>query len=322
MKRLTQSDWVSVIVPVFNGEKYIAKCLDSIMAQTYDRVETIVVNDGSTDGSAAVLSSYCERNNIKVITQANGGLSAARNAGLETAGGDWVVFVDSDDAIHPELIERVLRAAQEQDVDFARYNERNVSISDVGNFENVVGEVVIEVFEDSVSYYIEKNLKASACVSMYKRSSIGGIRFIPGLIYEDLDFTWRYLRQAKRGLYMEWTPYNYAQREGSITRSMFDERKLSSIDFIIRNIAKAYENSGDDRLERIRHSLFVDTVKKQVLKPFKHLDDNERARLSDSVCTVVAGLIRDGMVGMLDFSPRWWMTLIKMQIKAKQAGGA
>lgn len=100
---------ISVIVPVYNTEKYLRKCLDSICGQTYRSLEILCVNDGSTDGSAAILEEYAAKDNrIKVIIQANGGLSAARNTGLEHATGEWIMGVDSDDYIDCDTIEKVL----------------------------------------------------------------------------------------------------------------------------------------------------------------------------------------------------------------------
>lgn len=105
----TLSPAISVIIPVFNREKYIETCIASITAQTLKNIEIICIDDGSTDGSAAILEEYAAKDNrIKVIIQANGGLSAARNTGLEHATGEWIMGVDSDDYIDCDTIEKVL----------------------------------------------------------------------------------------------------------------------------------------------------------------------------------------------------------------------
>lgn len=312
------SDKVSIIVPVFNTEEYVSRCLQSILAQTYDNIEIIVVDDGSTDGSAKVLASYRSHRQIRVISQANGGLSLARNRGLDAARGDWVMFVDSDDAIHPELVDRAIKSAQGEAVDFVKYDERNVQACDMDKFNSVNNQPVANIFDDPVLYYLRNRLKPSACVSLYRRHTLTGIRFTPNLTYEDLDFTWRYLRIARRGMHMAWQPYNYVQSERSITRSRFDLRKLSSINFIIRNLEGVYKAAGDHRLRLIRKRLFPETVKKQILKPFLRLSPSEMKQMADKVSMVVSGLIHDKMVNIFDFSPRWWSILLRMRTMAKR----
>lgn len=109
---------VSVIVPVYNVEKYLAKCLDSVVGQTYTQLEIICVNDGSPDNSGAILEKYAKKDSrIKVITQENTGLSGARNTGIKAATGDYIVFLDSDDWIDTEAVEAAVNAAQSRDCD-------------------------------------------------------------------------------------------------------------------------------------------------------------------------------------------------------------
>ena len=106
------SERISVIVPIYNVERYLEKCIDSILAQTYRKLEIILCDDGSTDGCGAICDRYAARDDrVRVIHKANGGLSDARNAGLEIASGGWYAFIDSDDFITPDTIERMYRTA-------------------------------------------------------------------------------------------------------------------------------------------------------------------------------------------------------------------
>ena len=111
---------VSVVVPVYNVEKYLARCLDSLIAQTERNLEIICVDDGSTDGSAAILADYAAKDpRIQVMTQPNAGQAVARNRGMDAATGEFLCFVDSDDAAHPRLVERLLSAINETGADIA-----------------------------------------------------------------------------------------------------------------------------------------------------------------------------------------------------------
>lgn len=105
---------ISVVVPVYNVEKYLPKCLDSLLAQTWQELEIIVVDDGSPDNSWDIMQEYARRDSrVRLIRQKNGGLSAARNAGVEAARGEWIGFLDSDDYVAPEMYERLYCAAVE-----------------------------------------------------------------------------------------------------------------------------------------------------------------------------------------------------------------
>ena len=123
---MSQAPLISVIVPVYNTEKYLRKCLDSICGQTYRNLEIICVNDGSPDNSATILEEYAARDErIKVLTQANAGLAAARNAGLAFASGEWVTGVDSDDYLELDAYEYAINAAT-PDVDIVCFGTRLV----------------------------------------------------------------------------------------------------------------------------------------------------------------------------------------------------
>ena len=122
---------ISVIVPVYNVERYLRRCVDSILAQTCRDLEIILVDDGSTDGCPSICDGYAAADSrVKVIHKANGGLSDARNAGLEIASGEWVGFVDSDDFIMPEMYETLLRACVEHGVSIAMCGRRLVDEAD------------------------------------------------------------------------------------------------------------------------------------------------------------------------------------------------
>ncbi len=184
----------SIIIPVYNVEKYLSKCLDSVLTQSFTGWEAICVNDGSTDGSGAILEEYAKQNSqFTVIAQANGGLSAARNTGLEAAKGDYVLFLDSDDWLETDALQIISANLQDEDLlcfSGRRYFEENRQYEDAD-------QLVEESSNKGWDYYSQNALKprrfAFVCVVLrcYKRRFLldNGLYFKPGLYHEDNLFT-------------------------------------------------------------------------------------------------------------------------------------
>ena len=311
-------DRVSVIVPVYNTAHYVDNCLQSILNQTYDNLEIIVVNDGSTDNSAQVLSAYAANPRVKVLTRANGGLSAARNTGIEAATGEWVMFIDSDDAIHPELVAQAIKVGRQAEADYVRFDYRNVPVERQLDFDPLEKSPTTHVVDEPVGYFLAHQLHPSACVICFRRSAIAELKFESGLVYEDLDFTWRFLRTVKKGVHIDWKAYNYVQTEGSIIRSSPSRCKPASIDRILRRINACYESADDCRLRLIKRKLFVTVVKKQILKPYLSKQSPADSDLADYSRTLVGKLLIDGLIRWIDFSPKWWQLLIRARRQSKR----
>lgn len=303
---------VSIIVPVYNTEHYIANCLDSLLAQTYPNIEIIAVNDGSTDGSQIILDRYARKYGVKVLVGPNRGMSAARNSGMEIATGEWLMFIDSDDAVHPELVARTVQIATETGVDFVRYDDRNVAPEQMMSFDASPSDMPVQIFNNPVWYYIRTGLKPSACEILYKAKAIGDLRFTNGIFFgEDLDFNWRFFQTAKKGAHVKWAAYNYVQSENSVTRSPLSAKKVENIGFIIRNIANHYRRANDGRLWLIRQTVFAITVKKQILKPYQKEREQLPAEVHDIVTKIVGSLMADKEIGYLGFSTKWWPMLYR-----------
>lgn len=207
---------ISVIVPVYKVEPYLRKCLDSIVNQTYQALEIILVDDGSPDNCGAICDEYAARDpRVRVIHKENGGLSSARNAALEVLTGDYIGFVDSDDWIEPEMFEILLRGLTEAQADIAvcgRAEEhQNHSIpyhwpeTVVMDRENALGELL-------------RNSRLQSLVwdKLYRRSLFDGIRFPEGKTFEDMAVMhWLFLR-ARRVVCVPGVFYHYLQRSDSI----------------------------------------------------------------------------------------------------------
>lgn len=191
---------ISIIVPTYNVEKYIRTCIESILAQTYRNIEVIIVNDGSTDQSLAVISDLiCSHHNIKVINQKNQGVSVARNTGIDAATGKYIAFVDADDKIKPDFVSSLYQIADKTGADIVRGSFRdfngNIPKGWVPDF-NVptnYGTIVLDQF-------LSSNISFVVWSSIYRLDFINSnhIRFTPGILFEeDADFTIRAYMLAK-----------------------------------------------------------------------------------------------------------------------------
>lgn len=304
---------VSLIVPVYNGERYIDDCMRSVLGQTYPSVEVVVVDDGSTDRTACVLEKYAHNPKVRIVKRANGGLSAARNSGVAAATGDWVVFVDVDDTIHPELIERMLAVPGRDSCDVLIYDWRNVSPSEKDEFVPYGEDVEVVHFESAFDYYMNNALSVSACRSLYKISVVAHHKFFEGVRYEDFDFTMRLLRKLKRGVHVKWAAYNYVQTVGSIIRSPASFEKFRDMVAVLRHVAEDYASVQDRRFNDIRRFRIGDTVKKMILKPLVAAP-KETAGFRRDTLRLVGELMRDGVLSIMSLSVHWWPMLIRARL--------
>lgn len=215
---MPDSPLISVIVPVYNVEKYLRKCLDSICGQTYHHLEILCINDGSTDGSAAILEEYAAKDTrIKVFTQQNAGLSAARNTGLSHAAGEWITGVDSDDYLEEDAIKAALENA-EDNVDIVDFGVR-VIWEDMDE-EPDVARNFAPCLRGLYSPTIELLLKATVIFpgKLWRSSFIRQFRtlFPVGLWYEDNYFWWALAPFAKNIQFLGTQKYCYIRHGGSI----------------------------------------------------------------------------------------------------------
>ena len=234
---------LSVIVPVYNVEKYLGACLDSVLAQTYRDMEIICVNDGSTDNSAKILTDYAARDNrIKIITKKNGGQSAARNAGLAVATGDYIAFVDSDDTLHPEAYACAI-AQMTPDIDVVCFGIRMVGETGAENKDSD-NEYYRVKFEGKtrITTDVLSKTDVSPCNKIFRKSVIDkyGIAFPEGLRYEDAYFWTIYGLRSRNGFFIRDKFYNYLRHDGSTMHQTFTNRVGISIDHL-KIAIKSYE---------------------------------------------------------------------------------
>jgi len=212
---------VSVIVPIYNVEKYLARCLDSIMAQTFTDFECILVDDGSPDNCPKICDEYIKKDKrFKVIHKENGGLSSARNAGIDVATGDYISFIDSDDWIACDFIEALLFAITKYNADIASTGVKRVLPGENPPYK-IAAEYKTQLFTSRQAlddfYGSRQFATSSSCVKLYKKSCFSQIRFPEGMLSEDVWVNRRILYSANTLVYVEGKRYFYLLRSNSIT---------------------------------------------------------------------------------------------------------
>ncbi len=234
---------VSVIVPVYNVEHYLAKCLDSLVNQSLQNIEIIVVNDGSKDGSGNIIQQYSEKypNKIKAFTKENGGLSDARNFGIDQATGDYLGFVDSDDYVSETMFEDMLNLAEKNDAEMVICNIQKVDedgnvtqkLTQIPNMpEKIVLEKHFSVFSD-LSYF--------ACNKLFKRELFIDKRFKKGVHFEDIQLIPQLLLECKILVQTQSFHYQYLERADSISKT-HNERGLDILK-AVADVEEVFKNS-------------------------------------------------------------------------------
>lgn len=257
---------LSIIVPVYNIKSYISYCIKSIVHQNYEDFEIILVDDGSTDGVSLICDKFAIKYNfIKVIHKQNGGLSSARNAGLDIANGDYVLFIDGDDYLQNGAIKELVTIVKNTRADVVQFGYEEVSGYDrwSESIERLIkseSEIILETdqykFYDNL--YRLGGVAASACTKLMRLDLVKSLRFKEGLLHEDEQFTSHLLANCKSIAYVnDFLPYKYVMREGSIIHENFSEKKLYDLSFI-------YE----ERIEILQDLNYTDLVNRAASKYF------------------------------------------------------
>lgn len=230
---------ISIIVPIYNVEIYLCKCLDSIIGQTYKNIEIILINDGSTDNCLEICNKYKKRDKrIIVIDKENGGLSDARNTGIEIATGDYLMFIDSDDWIYPDMAQRLYSLVHKNNACIAQcnfirlYDEKKVNINqekeEISIMDNKQG---LE------SMYGQNGIKSVVVWNkIYKKKLFDEIRFPAGKLHEDEFTTYKIFDKCEKIVDTNETMYYYRQRSDSIMNKNFSISRFDAIDAIEERI--------------------------------------------------------------------------------------
>lgn len=231
------SDLVSIVVPIYNVEQYLKTCIDSIISQTYTNLEIVLVDDGSTDSCPKQCDQYAKIDKrIKVIHQKNAGLSAARNSGLQCSNGKYIAFIDSDDVISSEMIEKLYTAIINNScqVSCCRY-VRFTNDKDLSRELDVVRRSYVYSGEEALfSIYCSKikNIEFTAWNKLYKRELFlnHNIQYPVSRLYEDIFTTYKLLYYSDRVAFINEELYYYRQRSGSIMNQSLTMKRLDALD--------------------------------------------------------------------------------------------
>lgn len=226
------SEKISIIVAVYNVEKYLVKCLDSLISQRYGNIEILLIDDGSKDNSGVICEKYADRYPfVRVIHKENGGLSDARNVGIDNATGRYLGFVDSDDWIDPGMYDSLIHSIKKDNTDIAicgyyrDYIGKQEKCSDC-NAGIYSREVTLS------KLFMGNELHDHSVTKLYKKELWDGVRFPVGKLYEDIRTIYKVIDKAHSVSVIEDCFYHYRQRKGSLIRSDFSEKKLEWIEAV------------------------------------------------------------------------------------------
>ena len=222
----TEDKKVSVIIPVYKVEDYLKRAVDSCLNQTYTNLEIILVDDGSPDKCPAICDSYADDPRVKVIHKENGGLSDARNAGLDVATGDMIAFLDGDDAYRPEMIETCVRKAEEFEADIVCCNYVDRCKDRIGEPKPYNGiPKVMDGWTAAQTLMAEEEMCNHVWNKVFARHTFEGVRFPKGMTYEDIMTTYKAVLKAGRVLLISAPLVWYTKRDDSITGETEDPVK-------------------------------------------------------------------------------------------------
>ena len=268
---------LSIIVPIYGVEQYLRKCVDSLLAQDIDNYEIILVDDGSPDSCPQICDDYAATHkNIRVVHRENGGLSAARNSGIEVAQGEYIMFVDSDDYIEPNVLKGLLTQVERDNLDVLRYRLQYVNpqheVYNPYKSDPFKGNDYSEVPTDGVSFLNSR--MSTACyawafilrrdliyTSNFKHQTSGNnVLFTEGIYFEDTDWTPRMLCKAKHVASTNTVVYNYLQREGSITNAVNRSKQKKVLDDKMHLISTLQKQAIDLRKSGRYNRWYADMI--------------------------------------------------------------
>ncbi|MCD8506277.1 MAG: glycosyltransferase [Alkalibacterium thalassium] len=268
---------VTVIIPTYNVERYVEDCIDSLISQIYSNIEIIVIDDGSKDATVYLLNQYKDK--IKLIAHDNNkGQGARRNEGLALASGKYIYFVDSDDWIEPETIEKLVKQAEETDAELVRFNgsvfhEGDITLLDEGNydFSHALKDKAIYTGEDILEIN-RKSYSASPCLYLVKKEVVDqhNLCFLEGVLHEDEYFTTRLFASVERMSYLDEGFYHRRYRLASTMTENTTTHKLKSFDSylkVFKALEKEYESEKMNPLQKA-------FIKRQLLSIYNGLKES------------------------------------------------
>lgn len=297
---------IGVVIPVYNVENYLGKCIDSVLSQTYKNFEVILVDDGSSDSSGKICDEYSLKDSrIKVFHKENGGLSDARNYGVERSSADLITFIDSDDYVTEDYIEYLWHLMDKYSSDVSCTMLKIVSNGQVFSLKNDSASVI----SLDAGQAIERICCTSAAAvgRLYKKKSLVKHKFPVGKLYEDIATVYKLICDCDTVTFSDKQVYIWVQREGSITHSGLNERQLDIFwaldelhNYVCKNFVQ-YKNAADfrylmdtvyflslaySRCERAERIKYFKIARKNVLPHIKGANERKEATLRYKVASL------------------------------------
>lgn len=286
---------ISIIVPVYNVEKYISRCVESLIGQSYKNIEIILVDDGSTDESGMICEQYANKDNrIKVIHKKNGGLSDARNVAIPLSKGEYISFVDSDDWVSKFYIENLYNAITKNYSDIAMswfenvFEDRNIASKPVNILEKYQC-MNVEMCLKKMLY--QDNIETSAWGKLYKRQIIEKLRYPVGKLYEDIPVTYSAITLSSKIVVIKNIDYYYFQRKDSIQNAKFNIKKMDGVKHcndMMKKVKRGYPN-----LKSAAECRYISTICNILFQIRDNSYIKEKKFLWNEICKYRKNVIKD-----------------------------
>lgn len=271
MEKEAENSLVSIIVPIYKVEKELDRCVQSILKQTYKNIELILVDDGSPDQCPEMCDKYAKRDKrIVTIHKKNGGLSDARNAGLDIAQGEYVAFIDSDDWVSENFIEDLIHNLKDTEADISICGY--IIIDDMEKMRSYTVKKEREVLEheDSIrELFSQKKFNCMVCTKLYKKELFDKIRFPKGKLFEDIAISLPLFERCERCVITNKKMYYYFQRQEGIVNSKFTKQKLDMLEFSHRMVD--YSHKHDHKYDMEAEAFYLKAVLMLLIQAYKDI---------------------------------------------------
>ena len=321
-----KSPKISVIIPIFNVEKFLPRCLDSVLEQTFKNFEVICVNDGSPDNCDKILEQYAQKDNrIKIVTQKNQGLSMARNNGFKVAKGEYIYFLDSDDFIHPQLLEYTYNLATKNNADLVSFEyikNRNFDSGMETNIEKSYKSPLIAldkaetlVVTEPLKFWTKKGkfrISFNAWTKLYKKSLIQDFAFIAGIHYEDYPFVCSILSRKPKCVLTTLKMYYYTCNPDSISNKKINPKQIKDYHAGINYIYDTYNKPElADELNFLKND-FIPNILKQQLAKCRNADKEIRPLMYEAFAEELYDLNSKKLIGWRGHNLLRYITYLRL----------
>jgi glycosyltransferase involved in cell wall biosynthesis len=293
-----ESPLISVIVPVYNIENYVRKCVGGIMEQTYKNIEIILVDDGSTDACPAICDELAETDaRIKVLHTPNGDISVARNVGIKASRGDYITFIDGDDYVTPDYTLHLYELVKEYraEISITSYCIQSEGAGQIQITKKPAYILVMNRHEALETYLYQKHFITSAWGRLFHRSLFSELEFPAGKVAEDQAIFYKLLDKAERVVYSSVIDYIYVQRSSSITHMQKDRMKNDSLEFL-EEMKRYVTTKYPDLSDAVTSRCFKVNVYCLKYIPFRELYRKKHASIRADIIKYRRSVLANGAV--------------------------